>query len=382
MDKGVVIAFGRFNPPTIGHAALLEFVKAEANRRKSDVVIFPSTSQDARKNPLPFREKVAFMRQFFPDVKVSGDANIKTPLDALMACSVAGYDDVCVVVGSDRVADFEKLAKYVKPRGRKGTDIVLKKVTVLAVPGNRDPDAEGVAGMSASKMRAAAADKDIATFRQGVPKPALAKQLFDSVRKHMKLNESAKQQAFLLLGPPTAQLARAVTEHTTLTTLTPRDILLSSPRYTRLLESKLPFAIDMCAESTSGVQMVRGRLEDVDVVPTIYVYQGRQRMMSEDALQHLATLGTIRNAFQGRVVDIATPGHMIRHMNTTLAEVTGAPKPPKSSTEVERLQASQKQQTLMLKGRQAQELLQAKQRELARKSREDMMKNQTAEKQK
>lgn len=388
MDKGIVIAFGRFNPPTTGHRLLLDFVKKEAAKRKADVLVFPSQSHDVvtprtrvqPRNPLPFDVKVDFLERLFPDVNFSSDTRIKTPIDALAACSNAGYDRVWAVVGSDRVADFMVLSKYVKPKGRKGQDIILKEYGVIPVPGNRDPDAEDVSGMSASKMRAAAVANDFDTFRQGVPKPGLARQLFKTVRDHMKLTESTEtQRAFLLYGPATAGLAEAVQEHTTMLTVTPRDILLNSPRYVRLMSSKLPFAIDVRNESYLTIQRVHGLLESAEIVPTVYIYDRRSRIMSEDNVEQLTTVGLLKRGLARDVIEVATPGRMIQSM-IDIMEADRTEVGLKTPSEVDRLKANQKQQGIMLKSRQAQELLQAKQRELAKKTRDDMNKIKTGEK--
>lgn len=390
MDKGIVIAFGRFNPPTTGHRLLLDFVKKEAAKRKADVLVFPSQSHDVvtprtrvqPKNPLPFDVKVDFLERLFSDVAFSSDTRIKTPVDALMACSMAGYDRVWVVVGSDRVADFMVLSKYVKPKGKRGTDIILKEYGVIPVPGNRDPDAEGVSGMSASKMRAAAVANDFATFKQGVPKAGLARELFNTVRDHMKITESVQtQRAFLLYGPATAGLAEAVQEHTTMPELTPRDILLTSPRYVRLLSSKLPFAIDVRNESYVTIQRLHGLLESAEIVPTVYLYQRRARIMSEDNVLNMTTSGLLRRGLARDVIEVSSAGHMIQSMIDIMeAETQKTAVGLKPPSEVDRIKANQKQQEIMLKTRQAQELLQAKQRELARKTRDDMNKIKTGEK--
>ena len=173
LHKPVVMVFGRFNPPTTGHEALITFVKSVAHRVNGDVRVYPSQSQDPRKNPLPFRNKVQFIRKFFPGVVVSDSVSVRTPIDALAEVSQLGYTDVILVAGSDRVRDFEKLGAYLLPRNSPKYDptkhIAINNYKVVAVPGNRDPDAEDVTGMSASKMRKFAANNDYASFRQGVP---------------------------------------------------------------------------------------------------------------------------------------------------------------------------------------------------------------------
>lgn len=184
---GVVIAFGRLNPPTTGHAKLIEFAEAVATKLGARVIIFPSPTQEQKKNPLPFNVKVNFLKQMFPKVTFNSNAKVRTPFDALRACSSLGYRKVTVIVGSDRVGDFESFRRYIKPSAKKAKvgDVVLDEYKVLAVPGERDPDAEDdVSGMSASKMRYFADIDDFASFRQGTPtrNERLALQIFRQVR--------------------------------------------------------------------------------------------------------------------------------------------------------------------------------------------------------
>lgn len=393
-DKRIVIAFGRFNPPTIGHAHLIDFVRKEAAKRQADMMIFPSQTHDivtmrtrvAPKNPLPFLEKVDFLEEMFPGVDFSSDVRIKTPIDAVAACSMAGYDRVWAVVGSDRAADFAAFAKFIKPSGVRGQDIILKEFGVISVPGNRDPDAEGVAGMSASKMRAAALENDFEAFRKGVPtnRIDIAQKLFRSVQKHMGLRESS-QRGFLLYGPQSAQLSEAVTEYTTMRNLTPRDVTLHSPRFAKQLACKLPFAIDVRNESFVNIRHLHGLLESVGVTPTVYVYDRRGRVVSEDTVLRMTTSGLIKRGLARDVVCVLTAEQMIEHMVGLMEAAGGEGKGAtevglKAPSEVDRLKATQKQQDLMTKQRQAQELLAAKQRELAKKTRDAMNKIKTGEK--
>jgi hypothetical protein len=187
----IVIAFGRFNPPTTGHEALIKFLQDTGRRVQGDVRVYPSPSQDPKKNPLPFNEKVRFMRHFFPRVGINDKPAIRTPIDAFKDVSIAGYREVYVVVGSDRVADFAKFAQYLvppdSPKYNASKHIPMDKYTVVPVPGNRDPDADDVAGMSASKLRGFAIAGDFASFKQGVPSPVYAEQLYRTLRRYMHL---------------------------------------------------------------------------------------------------------------------------------------------------------------------------------------------------
>jgi len=188
--RTAVIVFGRMNPPTTGHAKLIELLKATAKPLNGDVIVFASPSRDPQKNPLPFGVKVSFLKRLFRDVTINANASVTGPLDALAACSKLGYRRVVMVVGSDRLAKFESLRPYVRPKSSKGfdksKDIDLDQYSV--VPITRDPDSEDpVEGMSASKMRTVAQLGNFTLFRQGVPTndKDLARQLYDATRRHM-----------------------------------------------------------------------------------------------------------------------------------------------------------------------------------------------------
>ena len=186
-DKGILtVAFGRFNPPTTGHEKLLDKVAKVAG--KGEYKIYPSRSNDKKKNPLDPDTKISIMRQMYPKhgERIVNDANSKTIFDVLKQAHADGYSGVNIVVGSDRQAEFEKLATQYN-----GQLYDFKDLNVVSA-GARDPDAEGVEGMSASKLRKAAAEGDFKTFRTGVPS-ALddkdAKQIYNTLRKSMGIKE-------------------------------------------------------------------------------------------------------------------------------------------------------------------------------------------------
>ena len=177
----LTIVFGRFNPPTIGHKKLLDQAASVAD---GDLRIYPSRSFDPKKNPLDPNQKASLMKQMFPDHSdnIINDESIRTVFDALKAAKEEGYSDVQIVVGSDRVAEFDSLAQ--KYYGDKFENIE----TISA--GERDSEGEGVEGMSASKMRKAAAENDFETFRTGIPDNVddkTAKSIMNTVRKGMKV---------------------------------------------------------------------------------------------------------------------------------------------------------------------------------------------------
>jgi phosphopantetheine adenylyltransferase len=145
----LTIVFGRFNPPTVGHDKLLK----SANRISAggDVKIYPSRTQDPKKNPLDPDMKISFMKKMFPDFKeiIINDDNMRSIFDVLINANEEGYSSVNIVVGSDRQAEFENLAqKY------NGDLYNFDLINVISA-GVRDADADGIEGMSASKMRKA-----------------------------------------------------------------------------------------------------------------------------------------------------------------------------------------------------------------------------------
>ena len=185
--KGTLtIAFGRFNPPTTGHEKLLDSVASSSD--KDDYIIVPSRSQDKKKNPLDANMKVSVMQKMFPKHKdkiVNDDSN-RTIFDVLKKAHNDGYTGVRIVGGADRVGEFEKLANNYN-----GKLYQFDNVEVMSA-GDRDPDGEGVEGMSASKQRKAAAEGDLKTFMKGVPSSLSqkdAEQLYKKVRSAMNIKE-------------------------------------------------------------------------------------------------------------------------------------------------------------------------------------------------
>ena len=185
-----VFTFGRFNPPTIGHEKLIQAVAKVAGSSK--YFIYASQSQDAKKNPLDYETKVKFMRKMFPKAarNIILDKSIRSVFDILTSLHNKGFSKVTMVVGSDRVKEFEAITtKYNGVEGRHGF-YDFESISIVSA-GERDPDAEGVTGMSASKMRAAASENSFETFVRGLPKGFKeAKELFNDVRKGMGLEES------------------------------------------------------------------------------------------------------------------------------------------------------------------------------------------------
>lgn len=187
----VTFTFGRFNPPTIGHEKLIEKVHSVS---KGTYRIYASQSNDAKKNPLGYVEKIKFLRKMFPRHarNIISDTKIKTAFDVLDSLYEQGYRQVTFVVGSDRVDEFETLLnKYNGVKRNGGGFYNFESGVQVVSAGERDPDAEDVSGMSASKMRAAARDNNFELFAKGLPSSFReAQKLFNAVRSGMGLKES------------------------------------------------------------------------------------------------------------------------------------------------------------------------------------------------
>lgn len=188
-SKGVAFTFGRFNPPTVGHGKLVDALKSKAGG--FDSMVFLSHSQDAKKNPLDYNKKLSFMRKFFGKKVSIVDSKARQIFEILTQLYTGGYDEVRMVVGSDRVREFEVLIKkYNGLKGRHG-HYNFKNIEVISA-GERDPDADDlVSGMSASKMREAAEEGDFESFATGVASnnKALHLQLYKAVRSGMNIKE-------------------------------------------------------------------------------------------------------------------------------------------------------------------------------------------------
>ena len=188
-NKGTLtVAFGRFNPPHLGHLQLMNTAASSLEGDKDDYVIVPSRSNDPKKNPLDPNTKVDIMKAMFPQHadNILNDTNARTIFDVLSAANNQGYANVRIVGGADRVKEFTKLANNYN-----GKLYDFDKVDVIS-SGERDPDAEGVEGLSASRMRLAASENDFKTFSKGLPKDLgkdTKKQIFTAVRSSMGINE-------------------------------------------------------------------------------------------------------------------------------------------------------------------------------------------------
>ena len=185
----LTLAFGRFNPPTIGHEKLLQAAsKASAG---GDLKIYPSRTQDNKKNPLDPDMKVSYMRKMFPDFEeqIINDPEMRSIFDVLVSASEEGYKNINIVVGADRQGEFENLAQ--KYNGELYDFDLIRTISA----GPREEDAKGIEGVSASKQRKAVVDDDYKSFKKGLPKKIKdgdAMALFNAVRQGMKIKARAK----------------------------------------------------------------------------------------------------------------------------------------------------------------------------------------------
>ena len=188
-DLGVLtVSFGRFNPPTIGHQKLMNKAKTVAGK-EGTYKIYPSRRQDKNKNPLDPDTKIAAMRLMFSDhgERIQNDAGVRTIFDVLQKANEEGYTSIKLVAGSDRVKEFEKLANEFN-----GQLYDFEEIDVISA-GDRDPDGDGVEGMSSSKLRLAAKENDFPMFQTGIPKSVRdqpsTEQLFKTLQVALKVNK-------------------------------------------------------------------------------------------------------------------------------------------------------------------------------------------------
>ncbi len=193
-EREVYFTFGRMNPPTVGHGKVMDALAKKSG--KADYKVFVSQSQDAKKNPLSYSDKIKHTRKMFPKHarNIMVDKSVKTAINAMVALYDQGYKSVTMVVGDDRITEFDVLLnKYNGTKARHGF-YNFKSIKIVSA-GKRDPDSVGVEGMSASKQRENASKNDFVAFSQGVPKSMSnpdTRKLFNDVRTGMGLKEASE----------------------------------------------------------------------------------------------------------------------------------------------------------------------------------------------
>ena len=187
LDKAnkLIFAFGRFNPPTTGHAKLMKEVITQARKNNANHIVYASASTDRRSNPLDVNTKVKFMKKMFPQNNIKAAGRTERTFMEVLKFYNKMYGEIIMIAGSDRVREFQALAdKY------NGKDYNYKSIKLVS-SGERDPDAEGVSGMSASKMREMAKNNDYRNFKSGVTglSDSETRELFNAVKKGMGIRE-------------------------------------------------------------------------------------------------------------------------------------------------------------------------------------------------
>jgi hypothetical protein len=189
--KNVTFCFGRMNPPTIGHKQVLDTMAQQGG----DMKIFVSQSQDPKKNPLDYATKINFIKEMFPEYAkdVVEDSSLNTVVKVASYLYDQGYNTATFVAGSDRLEEMKKLLQAYNGVEGKSHGYYEFEVLDFVSSGEREDGAEGVAGVSASGARAAAANGDLEAFKEATGAGELSQKLYDAVRKGMGINESLKE---------------------------------------------------------------------------------------------------------------------------------------------------------------------------------------------
>jgi len=179
---GVVFSFGRFNPPTRGHAENFQFLQKFGKKNKMDPIIYTSSTQNEKKNPLNFNDKTMYLELGAPKgVKVSKDSSLKNAFQILEdLIKNKKYQRIAFVVGADRINDFNSMKKYAKKWGEEqGFDVEFQVVE----SGKRTP------GVSGTAMRNFAKDNDFESFKKGLAKPLqkYAKEIFTKTKQGLNV---------------------------------------------------------------------------------------------------------------------------------------------------------------------------------------------------
>ncbi len=189
IKESISVVFGRFNPPTLGHQKLFDVLSEVADNK--EYRIYPSRSNDAKKNPLDPTTKISVMREMYPDHsdKIVDDNNIRNILDVLKNLCEEGYKKVNIVVGSDRQTEFEKLTNQYN-----GDLYFFEEINIVSA-GERDPDSDNIEGISASKLRKFVVEGNYQEFAQGIPNTfnsTKSQKLYNILRQSMNIDEGCE----------------------------------------------------------------------------------------------------------------------------------------------------------------------------------------------
>jgi len=198
-DEGnvAVFAFGRFNPPTVAHKALIDQVAALAQKYNGRPFIFLSHTQNAKTDPLSFKEKLDYLEQTYPNKSVVfGNPKVKTIIQALQEMMNQGRTRVVMVAGSDRVDNFKQLMDKYNNQPDKAGNILYNFDSIDVInAGQRDPDGDGLAGVSASRARELANKGQEHEFSKIVMGGKSSKTLYDIIQSRLgeQIDENNKK---------------------------------------------------------------------------------------------------------------------------------------------------------------------------------------------
>ena len=184
-----VFVFGRMNPPTLGHELLIAKAVEISLKEKCDSYVILTKSQDSKKNPIPYRDKLNALNAALPQINFVDSDKIKTIFDAVNFLIEKGYEDLILVCGSDRAADFDALFnKYIHSEDPE-TRLNLTSFNTAIAGKDRDPDSDDASGISATKARNLAKEGDFESFMRILPTSMpehQAKVLFNDIRDNLK----------------------------------------------------------------------------------------------------------------------------------------------------------------------------------------------------
>lgn len=187
-NKTAIIAYGRYNPPTIGHQKLIDTIIETAIKNNATSIVAPSHTQDKDKNPLSYSDKEEILREMSDNITIVDQG--KTFISLLQFLQQQGYNKIIHVAGSDRIPEFEKLVEaYNGKPDKKGLIPFSFDSYSFVSAGERDPDSEGVEGMSASKLRQYAKEGNLEAFKQGMSNRVsdeLKQKTYDKIRSNIK----------------------------------------------------------------------------------------------------------------------------------------------------------------------------------------------------
>lgn len=295
-SKKAVLAFGRMNPPTSGHLKLIDKVRHIAHKEGASHHVVVSHSQDSKKNPLSGEQKIKHLKRYSPGTNFSASSKEHpTILHHAAKLHAKGHDHLIVVAGSDRVKEMHHLLhKYNGKKAGHG-HYHFKKIEVRSA-GHRDPDAEGTEGMSGTKMREHAKNKDFSSFRQGVPHHVSdehAKELMHDVRHGMGLHEDVNRglyKAIFVTGGPGSGKDVVIRESIAESKCKEFNYVQIQRLFeSKFLNDRLPLVINGPAEDFETVNSIKEHLESLGYY-TMMVFVDTTNEASQERNQRLSRM--------------------------------------------------------------------------------------------